>query len=168
MEETMMPAELKSMFREVNAPVICVIEDNGIPHASAMNWWYEDDKGTFFMNPAEGTRKAKLMREGERVCFATMENMKWGNRGFVIWGLITKVEKGFSGLFKNLRNKYRILVIHGGLRPNLDTVRFWLAYAFHKDIYYSTLPWKGTFVTVKPERATFWLDDGVVKEARFS
>ncbi len=61
-----LPAELLGMFREVKTPVICVVEDDGEPHASAMNWWYEDDKGRFFMNPAEGTRKYGLMREGGR------------------------------------------------------------------------------------------------------
>lgn len=62
----MMPDELKRMLGDLNTPVICVVEDKGEPHASAMNWWYEDDKGTFFMNPAEGTRKYGLMREGGR------------------------------------------------------------------------------------------------------
>lgn len=164
MEEPMMPEELRGMFRDVNTPVICVVEDGGVPHASAMNWWYEEDKGTFFMNPAEGTRKAKLMREGERVCFATVDHMKWGNSGFIIWGVITNVEKGLSGLLENLRNKYRILVTHGGLRPSIDSLRFWLVYALHRDIYYSTLPWRASFVTVRPEGAKYWLADGVVME----
>jgi len=163
----MIPEELVSMFEEINAPVICIISDGGEPHASTMNWWFEEDKKTFFMNPAKGTKKAKLMQVGEKVCFATIENMKWENRGFMIWGVITKVEKGFSGLLKNLRNKYRILVIHGGLGLNLDSMRFWLKYAFHSDIYYSTLPWRGSFVTVKPEKAKYWLKNGAAREVEF-
>ncbi len=164
MAEVVMPAELLGMFREVKTPLICVVEDGGEPHASAMNWWYEADKGTFFMNPAEGTRKARLMREGVKVCFATMEHMRWKNRGFVVWGTITKVENGFLGLLKNLRNKYRIWVTHGGLGLNFDSLRFWGVYAFHRDIYYSTLLWRGSFITVKPVRARYWFEDGVVKE----
>ncbi len=65
---------------------------------------------------------------------------------------------------RNLRNKYRILVNHGGLGANMDTLRFWWVYALHRDIYYSTLPWRGSFITVKPVRARYWFEDGVVKE----
>ncbi len=160
----MMPEELMQMFRGVKTPVICVVEDDGEPHASTMNWWYETDKGTFFMNPALGTKKERLMKAGVKVCFATMEHMKWGNRGFVVWGTITKVENGFLGLLKNLRNKHRILVTHGGLGLNLDSLRFWIAYALHRDIYYSTLPWRGSFVTVKPDKMRYWTGNGVEKE----
>lgn len=161
-----MPTELRSILRDVNTPVICIVEDKGVPHGSTMNWWYEENKGTFFMNPAEGTKKAKLMRVGEKVCFATVENMRWGNRGFIIWGVITKVEKGLFGLLKNIRNKYRILVTHGGLRPGFNSICFWFVYAFHKDIYYSTLPWRASFVTIKPIRARYWLADGVIREVK--
>ncbi len=162
----MIPEELELMFAEVKTPVICATADGDGPHASTMNWWYNED-GSFFMNPAGGTRKARTMLMGDEVCFATLEHMVKGKRGFMVWGRIAERETGFLALLKNLRNKVNILTKHGGLGVNLDTMRFGWTYAFHGDIYYSTLPWKGYFIKVEPKKIRYWLGDGETKEISF-
>jgi hypothetical protein len=51
---------------------------------------------------------------------------------------------------------------------DIKMLKFWITYARHPDIHFSTLPWVAAFVRVRPKRMVYWLDDGVEKEVVFS
>ncbi len=159
----MIPPELEEMFREVRTPVMFATVDE-YPHATPMNWvWLEEEK-MFWFNPAGGTKKLKNMQKNPSLCFGTIDGMKKGCRGFIVWGEIERFEYGFWALGRNFRVKIRMLREKSQIRFGHKILKFWAAYARHPDIHYSTLPWVAGFVRVKPKRVVYWLEDQVEKE----
>jgi len=165
-EKAVIPPEAEKLFMEIKTPVVFATIDafNGFPHATPMNWlWLEKEK-VFWFNPAGKTRKLSNMKKNKSLCFGTVEDMEKGKRGFIVEGEIVKFEEGLIGLIKNLLTKRRMLVEKSEVYFNLRTLKFWVIYAFHRDIYYSTVPWNAAFVRVKPMKIKYWLDNGEEKE----
>ncbi|RMF89855.1 MAG: pyridoxamine 5'-phosphate oxidase family protein [Methanobacteriota archaeon] len=159
----MIPPELEAMFQEIQTPVIFATVDE-YPHATPMNWLWLPDEGVFWFNPAGGTRKIRLLRKNGNVCFATVEGMKKGGRGFMVWGVVERFEYGFWALGRNWRIKARMLREKSEICFDRRILRFWLTYARHPDIHYSTLPWNAAFVRIRPKRIVYWLEDQVERE----
>jgi len=159
----MLPEELEAMLEEIKTPVIFATVDR-YPHATPMNWLWLRDEGLFWFNPAGRSRKIANLRRNGNVCFGTVEDMKSGRRGFIVWGRVVRLEHGLKGLLRNALIKKRMLVERSEVRFDLRTLRFWITYARHPDIHYSTLPWVAAFVRVKPERIVYWLEDQVERE----
>jgi hypothetical protein len=162
----MIPPELKEMFEEIRTPVIFATDDE-YPHATPMNWLWLEKEGLFWFNPAGGTRKLRNMEQNSFVSFGTVEDMKKEKRGFVVWGEIVKFEYGFRALARNTLVKKRMLEKKSQICLDLRILRFWITYARHPDIHYSTLPWKAGFVRVRPRRILYWLEDQAEKEIVF-
>jgi hypothetical protein len=100
--------------------------------------------------------------------FGTVDGMRKGMRGFIVWGEIVRFEYGFWALGRNAFIKKRMLVKKSQIGFDPRILKFWITYARHPDIHYSTLPWVAAFVRVKPKRILYWLDDQIEKEIRIS
>lgn len=159
----MIPAELEEMFNTIQTPVIFSVA-NLYPHVTPMNWLWLPKEGVFWFNPAGGTHKIGLLKKNPRVCFGTLDGMKKGARGFMVWGEVVKHEYGFWALGRNWRVKKRMLIEKSAIKLNLHLLKFWITYARHPDIHYSTLPWEAAFVRIKPTSIRYWLENGVEKE----
>jgi hypothetical protein len=159
----MLTPELEEMFEAIQTPVIFATAD-GYPHVTPMNWIWLKKEGVFWFNPAGGTKKIENMKENRRVCFGTVDGMKKGERGFMVWGEIVKFEYGFWALGRNAFIKKRMLMKKSEICFDLRILKFWIAYARHPDIHYSTLPWVAAFVRGKPNRIIYWGADQIEKE----
>jgi hypothetical protein len=165
--EGMIPTELEEMLGEIRTPVMFAAIDR-YPHATPMNWLWLKSERVFWFNPAGGTRKIELLKRNGNVCFGTVDGMKKKGRGFMVWGEIKRYEYGFWALGRNTRIKMRMLKEKSQIGFGKKILKFWITYARHPDIHYSTLPWVAAYVRVKPKRIVYWLDDGVEKEILLS
>jgi hypothetical protein len=150
----MIPPDLESMFEEVRNPVMFATVDD-YPHATPMNWLWLKNEEVFWFNPAGGTKKIDNMKRNGNVCFGTVDGMR-------------RFEYGFWALGRNAFIKKRMLVKKSQIGFDPRILKFWITYARHPDIHYSTLPWVAAFVRVKPKRILYWLDDQIEKEIRIS
>jgi hypothetical protein len=159
----MIPPELKAMFEEIRTPLMFTTVSD-YPHTTPMNWLWLGKEGVFWFNPAGGTKKIDNMKKNRNVCFGTVDGMKKGGRGFIVWGEVVRFEYGFWALGRNALIKKRMLTQKSQICFDLRILRFWITYARHPDIHYSTLPWDAAFVRVKPSRIVYWLEDQKEKE----
>lgn len=158
--------EAEKLFREITTPVIfaSVDKSGASAHATPMNWLWLSNEKLFWFNPAGKTKKIENLRASKSICFATLENAKKHARGFIVHGEIVKWDEGIGGFLRNMLLKRRMLVEKSGVYINAKTMKFWLIYALHRDIYYSTLPWNAAFLRVKPQKIIYWSDKNTKKE----
>lgn len=163
----MISAELEEMLGELRTPVMFASVDR-YPHATPMNWLWLKSEGVFWFNPAGNTRKIELLKRNGSVCFGTVDGMKKKGRGFMVWGEVVRFEYGFWALGRNISIKMRMLKEKSKTRYNRKILKFWITYARHPDVHYSTLPWVAAFLRVKPKRIVYWQEDGIEKEIALS
>jgi len=160
----MIPKELEEMFSTITTPIIFATAGEK-PHATPMNWFYLDN-GVIWMSPVGGSSKIKNMKMNRDVCFATVDGMQKGGRGFIVWGRISRMETGFIALFKNFGIMRRALKLRSKMSLIAPrTLRATWMLHVHPDIYYYFgKPWRRYFTRISICRVEYWLEDGVKKK----
>ena len=160
----MIPEALAEMFSTITTPIIFATAGEK-PHATPMNWFYLDN-GVIWLSPVGGSSKIKNMLHNNNVCFATVEDMQKGARGFVAYGKITEMKTGFIALLRNFSIMIKALKLRSKMSiADPKTLKVTSMLHFHPDIYYYFgMPWRRYFVKIKIDRVKYWLGDGVEKE----
>lgn len=156
MAEKMIPPELENLFIEIRTPIILATLGEE-PHATPMNWFYN---GEFWISPAGGTKKVRIMMRNRNVCVASLENMSPDGRGFIFWGRVERMETGFIAFLKHALILKGMLERKSSIGVGLKLLRYALIYARHSSIHYSALPWKRYFIKIKILRGKYWLKKG--------